>query len=258
MNTVTMPAAVIYRQQVMHQRMFPVRYRFRYRLFALLVDIDRLADFADSRRFLSFNRFNLFSLHTRDHGRRDGSPWRTWIEARLAEHGIQLAGGRIRLLTMPRVLGYNFNPLSIWYCEHEDGSHRAVLLEVRNTFGEHHHYLLHADGQPLTWPVQAAKPKQFHVSPFMPMAAHYRFRLYPPGKRLRVSIHQFQDDTLALIASQAGHAEACTDSRLLRLFLAQPWVAVKTMLLIHWQALWIWARGAPYFRKPKPPAQEIT
>ena len=133
-----MTAATIYACQVMHQRFFPVAYRFRYRVFTMLFDIDRLEDLAARNRWFSVDRFNLFSLRTRDHARRDGSPWRPWIEATLAEHGIDLEGGRIRLLTMPRLLGHAFNPLSVWYCEHRDGSPRAVLLEVRNTFGEHH------------------------------------------------------------------------------------------------------------------------
>jgi len=242
----------------MHQRLFPVRYRFRYQGFSLLVDIDQLERLQQSLRWFSLNRFNLFSLHTRDHGHRDGSPWRPWIEARLAEQDIDLAGGRIRLLAVPRVLGYSFNPLSIWYCEDHDGLHRAVLLEVRNTFGEHHHYLLHANGAPLSWPLRASKPKIFHVSPFIGMAARYDFFLHPPGATLRIAIREYQDDALMLIASQTGHARPCTNASLLKLFLMQPWVALKTIILIHWQALWIWARGATYQPKPKPPTREVS
>ncbi len=253
-----MAAARIYSSQVMHQRLFPVRYRFRYRIVSVLFDIEQLGVLDRNHRWFSLNRFNLFSLHTQDHGRRDGSPWRPWIEARLAEHGIYLDGGRIRLLAIPRVLGYAFNPLSVWYCEHRDGSPRAVLLEVRNTFGEHHHYLLHAAGMPIDWPLRATKPKQFHVSPFIDMAPFYDFRLGAPGTSLSITIQEYQGNELMLVATQSGQARDFSDRNLLRTFAAMPWIAAKVMVLIHWQALKIWLRGGRYHPKPKPPTQEIS
>lgn len=253
-----MTAAVLYRCQVMHQRFFPVAYRFRYRVYGALFDIDRLDALAALHRWFSVNRFNLFSLHTRDHGRRDGSPWRPWIEARLAEHGIALDGGRIRLLAMPRILGYAFNPLSIWYCEHRDGTPRAVLLEVRNTFGEHHHYLLHSGGAPMTWPVRGEKQKRFHVSPFIDMRPRYVFRLDEPGRSLRIAIQEFEDRERMLVASQSGQAFPFNDRNLLRILLTMPWATTQVMVLIHWQALKIWLRGGTFHRKPKPPVQEVS
>ena len=253
-----MNAAQIYPCQVMHQRLFPVHYRFRYRIVSALFDIDRLDALARDHRWFSLNRFNLFSLHTRDHGRRDGSPWRPWIEASLAEHGVHLDGGRIRLLAMPRILGYAFNPLSVWYCEHRDGRPRAVLLEVRNTFGEHHHYLLHEGGAPIHWPVRATKPKRFHVSPFIDMTPFYAFRLGEPGARLRITIQEYQNNELMLVATQSGQARAFSDRNLLRTFAAMPWATARIMVLIHWQALKIWLRGGRYHPKPKPPAQEVS
>ncbi|MCA1790453.1 MAG: DUF1365 domain-containing protein [Thioalkalivibrio sp.] len=253
-----MNGAQIYSCEVMHQRLFPVQYRFRYRIVTALFDIDRVDALAGNHRWFSLNRFNLFSLHTRDHGRRDGSPWRPWIEARLAEHGVHLDGGRIRLLAMPRILGYAFNPLSVWYCEHRDGSPRAVLLEVRNTFNEHHHYLLHEDGAPITWPVRASKPKQFHVSPFIDMTPVYGFRLGEPGESLRIAIQEYQDNELMLVATQSGQAREFSDRTLLRTFAAMPWATARVMVLIHWQALKIWLRGGRYHPKPKPPVQEVS
>ncbi len=250
--------ALLYSCRVMHQRFFPVAYRFRYRIYSALFDIDRLQTVAKRSRWFSLNRFNLFSLHTRDHGRRDGSPWRPWVEARLAEHGIDLEGGRIRLLAMPRILGYAFNPLSIWYCDHRDGRPLAVLLEVRNTFGEHHHYLLPAGTGETRWPVRGEKPKHFHVSPFIDMRPRYEFRLDKPGPRLRIAIREFEDDALMLVASQSGRALDFTDRNLLRILLTMPWATVKVMVLIHWQAVKIWLRGGRFHRKPEPPAQEVS
>ncbi|AHE97577.1 DUF1365 domain-containing protein [Thioalkalivibrio paradoxus] len=250
--------AHIYHCQVMHQRLFPVAYRFRYRLFTMLFDIDRLEALAQDHRWFSKDRFNLFSLYTRDHGRRDGSPWRPWIEAVLARHAIRLEGGRIRLLAMPRILGHAFNPLSIWYCEHRDGTARAALLEVRNTFGEHHHYLLHNDGAPLTWPVRGEKPKRFHVSPFIGMQARYAFRLQVPAESLGIAIREYEHQDLLLVASQSGRRQEFTDRALLRILFTMPWATARILLLIHWQALKIWLRGGRFHRKPGPPTQEIS
>jgi uncharacterized protein len=250
--------AVVYACEVMHQREFPVQYRFRYRVFGMLFDIDRLEPLAAAHRWFSLDRFNLFSLRTRDHGRRDGSPWRPWIEARLEEHGIALEGGRIRLLAMPRLFGHAFNPLSVWYCEHRDGSLRAILLEVRNTFGEHHHYLLHDAGRALEGPVLGEKPKAFHVSPFIGMGARYRFRLDPPGPMLRILIEEYEGEERMLIASQTGQARDFSDRTLLRILFTMPWATLQTLVLIHWQALKIWLRGGRFHRKPSPPAEEVS
>jgi uncharacterized protein len=253
-----MSDALIYSCRVMHQRFFPVAYRFRYQVYSALFDIDRLEALAERSRWFSLNRFNVFSLHIRDHGRRDGSAWRPWIEARLAEHGVDLEGGRIRLLAMPRMLGHAFNPLSVWYCEHADGRPLAVLLEVRNTFGEHHHYLLRADPGPRPWPVRGDKAKRFHVSPFIDMRPRYVFQLDEPDSSLRITIQEFEDDELMLVASQTGQAMPFTDRNLLRILYTMPWATTKVMVLIHWQALKIWRRGGHFHRKPEPPVQEVS
>jgi len=249
---------VILSAQVMHRRLFPVRYRFTYRVFSLLLDLDSLPALHRRLRLFSHNRFNLFSFHDRDHGPRDGQPLRPWIDAVLAGRGIELAGGPVRLLCFPRVLGYVFNPLSVWYCQHADGTLRAVLCEVSNTFGERHSYLLHEDGGPLDWPVRGHKPKVFHVSPFIPMDARYQFRLSEPGTKLSVLIREYQDDALMLVASLHGRLQALTDARLAGAFLRYPLLTLKVMALIHWQALKIWLRGGRFHPRPPAPETEVT
>ena len=251
-------AARLYRGEVMHRRVFPVDYRFTYRVYSLLVDIDRLDDVARGSILFSHNRFNLFAVHDRDHGPRDGSNLRSWLDALLARQGIDLEGGRVRLLCFPRLLGYVFNPLSIWYCEHADGSLRAVLCEVSNTFGERHSYLLHAHGEPMTWPVRDAKQKCFHVSPFIDMNAEYHFRLSEPADALRVLIREFQDDRLMLVAAQVGEARRFSTRELMACAIAIPFLTFKIMAMIHWQALKIWLKGARFYRKPQPPAEEVS
>ena len=246
----------IYFTKVMHRRLFPVHYRFDYRVFSVLLDIDALDQLP---RLMAPGGFHLFRFEPKDHGPRDGSPLRPWAERVLAERGITLDGGRIRLLCFPRVLGYGFNPLSLWYCEHRDGTLRAVIAEVNNTFGEHHFYLLADGGRPIEWPLRGRADKCFHVSPLMDMLGDYRFRLSRPGDHLAVLIRQYDEhDALKLVASQTGPGEPLTDRALLQAFRRVPLMTLKVMVMIHWQALKIWLGGARYYPKPEPPHQEVT
>lgn len=146
-----MKAPALYRCRIMHRRPGAPRYRFGYRAFYLLLDIDAIDAACAVSPLISRNRFNLLSFYDADHGRHDGRGLRPWVEGVLAEYDIDLAGGSVTLLTMPRVLGYGFNPVSLYYCEHADGRLRAVLAEVHNTFGEHHVYVLHESGAPMAW-----------------------------------------------------------------------------------------------------------
>jgi len=249
----------LYRARVTHRRAWPVRYRFTYRVFNVLLDVDRVDADACALRAFSHNRFNLVSFHDRDHGPRDGSPLRPWLERVLAaEAGIDLDGGRIRLLCMPRVLGFGFNPLSLWFCEHRDGTLRAVLCEVRNTFGESHGYLLHASGSALAWPVRAVKPKRFHVSPLIALRGEYRFRIGPPDDDAQIAITEFQDGRALLAAAWRGRSRPVSDARLLAACATLPFMTLKVVVMIHWQAVLIWLRGAPFFRKPSPPGHGIS
>lgn len=250
--------ACLYLSTVMHRRAFPVRYRFSYRVLSVLLDIDALPRLAARIPIFSHNRWNLVSFHDRDHGPRDGTPLRPWIDRVLAARGIDLAGGAVRLLCFPRILGYAFTPLSLWYCQHADGSLRAVLCEVRNTFGEQHGYLLHEAGQPMDWPVRADRRKSFHVSPFISMDARYRFRLACPADKLNIQVHEFQHERLMLSAAQVGVAAPFTTRALSSALLRMPLVTLKVMLAIHWQALKIWFARAPFHRKPCPPRELVS
>ncbi|MDQ5767685.1 DUF1365 domain-containing protein [Thiothrix subterranea] len=248
-------AAAVFPSTVMHSRRFPVSYRFSYRVFSLLVDIDRLDEVGRNPLF-SIDRFNLFSLYQRDHGARDGSAWRSWAETLLRDNGIESAIGNIQLLCFPRILGYGFNPLSLWFCHDLAGNLLAVICEVRNTFGEHHHYLLPvAANAPI---VTGSKQKVFHVSPFMGMEARYEFFIHPPGDTLNILIHEYEGDALALIASQRGQRQPFSTAVLLRQFALIPFMTLKVMFLIHWQALKIWLKGGKFYRKPAPPTETVT
>lgn len=249
---------VLYLGQVMHRRVGRPAYRFAYPVFSLLLDIDHLDALHRRLRWLSVDRFNLLAIRRRDHGPRDGSAWRPWVEHRLAEAGIDLAGGPVRLLCFPRLLGYAFNPISLWYCHHHDGSLRAVIAEVNNTFGDHHDYVLHAGGAPIRWPVRAVASKAMHVSPLIDMACDYRFRLAKPGARLGVFIRQFRAGRLLLVASQTGEARPLSDGQLLRALARTPLMTFKVIAAIHWQALKIWLGGARFHPRPSRPPEEVS
>lgn len=247
----------IYFTQVMHRRLFPVQYRFTYKVFSLLLDLDALDRMPPLLR--THKGFGLLRFAAEDHGPRDGSALRPWADQLLREHGIELAGGRIRLLCMPRVLGFGFNPLSLWYCEHADGQLRAVLAEVSNTFGDSHFYLLANAGKPLAWPVRDTASKCFYVSPLMEVAGEYRFRLAEPDEKLGVFIRQFhKDGRLELVATQSGAGEPLSNRALWRALRRTPLMSFKVMVAIHWQALKIWLRGARYVPKPDSAHPKVT
>jgi len=251
-----MKKAALYHCQVMHRRHFPVDYRFNYQVFSLLVDIDHV----DSLRgpLFAVDGFNLFSLRQRDHAARDGSVWRPWVVKVLQDYDLRESAARVQLLCFPRVLGYGFNPLSLWYCYRADDRLGAVICEVRNTFGEHHHYVLpvtRSADKPLA---TGSKQKIFHVSPFIDMQARYEFFIHPPSERLNIVIHEYEDDQLMLIASQQGDELVFNSRNLLRCFVRIPFLSLKVMGLIHWQALKIWLKGGRFYSKPPPPKEDIS
>lgn len=249
-------AGWLYPARVMHRRRIAPLYRFVYRVFYLLVDIDRLGELQRRLSFFSQDRFNLLSLHRRDYG--DGAGLRPWAEGLLRGQGIELDGGRIRLLTLPRVLGWSFNPISMWYCEHRDGQLRAVIAEVKNTFGEKHCYVLASGGEPMPYEQPYEKDKCFHVSPFLDRAGRYSFELGEPGERLRVAIHESRDGAPVMDATLAGERRALSDAALLGQLLRMPWMAVKVVAGIHWEALKLWLRGAGYRPKPAQLPQDVS
>lgn len=252
------PAARLYFCEVMHRREYPLRYRFVYRVFSLLLDIDQLAPTARGLRWLSYNRPALCAFYDRDHGPRDSSPLRPWVEAQLSACAIDLAGGQIQLLCMPRLFGYVFNPLSIYYCRHRDGTLRAIICEVKNTFGEQSCYVLHHAGSAMPWPVRRAAAKNFHVSPFIGMQVDYQFRISEPGEQLTLLIRAFQAGASLMTAAQTGKGMPLTDRALIQALIKLPLMTLKVITMIHWQALKLWFRGAPFYRKANPSFQEST
>lgn len=257
------PRSALYVGDVMHQRLRPLRHRLAYRVFSLLLDLDELAALPSRLRCFSVGRFNLFSFHPADHGdgaAHDVAGLRAQLEARLREAGFPV-GGAIRLLTMPRILGYAFNPLSLWFCHAPAGGElQAIVYEVNNTFGERHSYLIEvAAGRPGV--VEQRCDKRLFVSPFMDMDVHYRFRIEPPADHLTVAIgvHDGEGpESTVLWARLHAERRPLTDAALLRAFLTHPLLTLKVIGGIHWEALKLWIKGAALQPRPAAPAQAFT
>jgi len=252
-----MAGVQLYDCRVMHRRYFPLQYRFDYRIYSLLIDIDRLDEVHKTHPWLSVNRFNLLSFYASDHLLEGHTNLRDWCDSVLQAQG-QSAAARVYLLSMPRVLGRVFNPLSLWFCEDQQGRPLGVIAEVRNTFGERHCYWLAArDGQQ-DWPLLQQHAKNFYVSPFMQVSGEYHFQVSRPQQQLRLLIEQYDQDQRQLTATQAGRQIPLNKTHLMRLFVRVPLLSFKVLAAIHWQALKIWLKRTPFITKPAAPESEIS
>jgi len=244
-------AASLYVGEVMHARLKPIGHRFSYRVMSLLIDLDRLGAADRQSPLFGVNRTALYSFREADHGDRDGSSLRGWAQRRAAEHGIDLAGGRVLLLGYPRLLGYTFNPLSVYFCYRVNGELALLIYEVRNTFGDIHAYVLPVNPDEISEAgVRQSQEKLFYVSPFIEMAMRYHFRVLPPQDRVRLRILETDDDGPLLAATFNGRRRALNTAELLRAFFALPLVTLKIIAAIHWEALRLWGKGARLVPRP--------
>ncbi|ODN71947.1 DUF1365 domain-containing protein [Methylobrevis pamukkalensis] len=247
----------LYTGTVMHHRHRPRVHHLSYRIFSLLLDLDELPELDRRLRLFSAERFNLFSFRAADYGDRTGRDLKGQVEAHLTAAGLTPDGGRIRLLTMPRILGYGFNPLSIFYCERADGTPLALLYEVHNTFGERHGYLIPIDSA-AGGLVRQQCGKGFYVSPFIDMDLAYDFRLRLPDERLTVSINVGDDEGPLLAAVHTARRRDLSDRALIGAFLTHPLLTLKVIGGIHVEALRIWMKGIRLRVRPAPPADLVT
>jgi DUF1365 family protein len=252
-------AAVLYFGDVMHARLKPMGHRFSYRVMSLLIDLDRL-DAADRQSPLfGVNRAALYSFREADHGERDGSSLRLYAQCRAAERGIDLTGGRVLLLCYPRLLGYTFNPLSVYFCYRAGGELALIIYEVRNTFGDIHAYVLPVKpGEISKAGVRQQQEKLFYVSPFIEMAMRYHFHILPPGERVKLRILETGREGPLLAATFNGRRRGLTTAALLRSFFALPLVTLKIVSAIHWEALRLWLKGARLVPRPDAAAANAT
>ena len=247
---------------VVHRRSRPRENAFRYKVAYLCLSLDSLEGAAG--RWLKLDRPGLVSFRRADHGGRDGSDLRAWLRGILTKSGLDgVCDGEIVLMTMPRILGYAFNPVSFWFCRDRAGDLRAVLCEVNNTFGETHCYLVHhADHRVLQADEWLDGRKVFHVSPFLPVDGNYRFRfrLDRPlqGRIVHVDVNYHDADGLMLATAVGGRLEPLMDRTVLRRFLGNPTMTLGVVARIHWQALKLWRKRARFYRKPAPPSEFVT
>jgi DUF1365 family protein len=227
---------------VVHRRLRPSANAFRYRIAYLCLGLDEL-DSAGGR-WLKLDRSGLVSFRQADHGARDGGDLRTWLLTILHAHGLaDCCDGEMVLLTLPRLLGYVFNPVSFWFCHDRAGSVRAVLAEVNNTFGESHCYLVHhADLRAILPADWLEGRKVFHVSPFLPVSGGYRFRFRLDREKAHVDVNYHDEQGLVLATSLGGRREPLRDAAVLRRFLCRPGMTLAVVLRIHWQALQLWQK----------------
>lgn len=224
--------SAIYVGEVVHQRHRPKRHRLRYRVFSILIDLDELPEL-DRLKYFGWDRKALFAFNSADHGH--GQGLREWAMAQLREAGLP-APARIRLLCYPRILGYVFNPLSVWFCDDTDGAPIATIYEVHNTFGERHTYVLPVGGE------QEAD-KEFYVSPFIGLDCRYQFKIVPPEERVRIAINETEAGEPLLYAAFSGTRRDFTDANLLKLFFSHPLMTLKVTAGIHWEALRLLLKG---------------
>jgi hypothetical protein len=249
--------AQIVTAQVFHARTRPKRNAFRYGVYYLRLTLEELTAPGKCVLF-SLNRFNLFSLKADDYST-GALPAREAVAAALAEFGVNEADGQIELITMPRVLGFAFNPVSFWLCHDREKNLRAVIATVNNTFGETHRYLCcHADHRAIAENDWLEAKKIFHVSPFLAVDGSYRFRFACPSDKVAIWINHHDAEGLLLSTSLIGKTQPLTLARLLACFFRYPLVTLKVVALIHYQAVKLFLKGMRHYRKPAPPLSEIS
>ncbi len=253
------PPSSLYFGEVMHERFQPFSHRFTYKVFSAFLDIDRIDELSSRLRLFSRNRFNLYSFHDKDHGPRDGTALRPHVERLLTDANAGFEPASIRLLCYPRILGHVFNPLSVYYCYDASNVLRALIYEVRNTFGEHHSYVAPvAAGESSGTGVRQARDKLFYVSPFITMDARYNFSLRAPGDKIHVLIRETADGADLLLAAFTGRRHGLSDRKLLHAAIKFPLMTLKVVGAINFEALRLWLKGAKLVKRPAAPNPPVS
>jgi len=232
----------IYNGLVTHHRFKPVKHSLKYNTFSLFLDLDELEKLHSDVKIFSFNKFNLFSFYNKDHGPRDGNSLKEWVLKNLKRFNINRNISKIKLLCYPRIFGYVFNPLSIFYC-YDSERLRAIFYEVKNTFNEQHTYIFKVIDHEK---IEQKCKKKFYVSPFMNMNTYYNFKLLNPNEKLSVFIKQTDDKGAILTATQVGDKKEFSFKQLLINFFKYPLMTIKIITSIHFEAFLLWRKGAIY------------
>ena len=239
--------SAIYNGKVIHKRFKPKVHYFKYKVFSLLIDLSELEILDKNVNFFSYNKFNLISFYEKDHGDRDGSSLTSWVKKNLEKNNIQAKDIKIKILCYPRIFGFVFNPLSVFYVYNLQDQLISILYEVKNTFGEQHTYIFKVTKDANL--VQNNCSKKFHVSPFIEMNCNYFFRLLKPGNKISVVIDQYDNEDQILYASQDGTRSDFNTHHLIKSYLKHPIMTFKIILAIHFEAFKLWAKGIKFIKK---------
>jgi hypothetical protein len=223
-------------------------HKLRYSIYSLLIDLDEIDELVRRVPIFSHNSWNLVAFHDADHGPRDGSDLRSWVEQIAAKGGVETLGS-IQLMVFPRILGYTFNPLTVWFLRDVDGNLSAVLYEIRNTFGHSHSHLVVLDAHDPDHEktLRHGFDKTLHVSPFFDQIGRYEVALQPPAEQFSIAITYFDEsDDRLLTASQNGSRSELTTGALVRQFIVKPLLTLKVVAGIHLHAIRLLLKGAKY------------
>ena len=235
----------IYNGVVTHTRFKPVKHFLKYNTFSFLIDLDEIKDLDQKNFIFSYNKFNIFSFYNKDHGDRDGKSLKDWVYDKLRRFKINSNINKVKLLCYPRIFGYVFNPLSIFYC-YENNDLRAVFYEVKNTFNEQHTYIFKIKNNER---IEQKCKKKFYVSPFIDMETYYNFKLLNPKEKLSIFIKQTDGEETVLTATQTGDKKEFSFKQLLINFFKYPLMTIKIISSIHYEAFFLWKKGAVYRKR---------
>tara|TARA_A100001011_G_scaffold337995_1_gene368545 strand:+ start:311 stop:1069 length:759 start_codon:yes stop_codon:yes gene_type:complete len=236
----------IYNGTVIHKRFKPKIHYFKYKVFSLLIDLSDLDKLDKTISFFSYNKFNLVSFFDKDHGDRDGSPLIHWVKKNLKQNNVNCENIKVKLLCYPRIYGYVFNPLSVFYIYKNNDELISILYEVKNTFGEQHTYVFKVKNNNL---LQHHCEKKLHVSPFIEMNCNYFFKILKPTHKISVIIDQYQLKEKILYASQDGNRTDFTTSELIKSYIKHPLMTIKIIAAIHFEAFKLWTKGIRFVQK---------
>ena len=238
--------SIIYDGKVIHRRFKPKEHYFKYKVFSLLIDIDELEIIQKKIKIFSYNKFNIISFFDIDHGPRDGTPIKDWVIDNLKKIGINNEKIQIKLFCYPRIFGYVFNPLSIFFVYDQNSKLISILYEVKNTFGEQHTYVFKTNDDKI---ITNDCTKKFHVSPFINMECQYYFRVLKNSEKISIIIDQNDNEGKLLYASQDGKAKDFNEKNLIISYISHPLMTLMIIAAIHYEALKLWLKGIKIIKR---------
>ena len=237
----------IYNGTVIHKRFKPKVHFFKYKVFSILIDISEINLLHKNLKIFSYNSFNIISFYDADHGPRDGTSVKEWVIKNLKDNQIDTKDIKIKLLCYPRIFGFVFNPLSVFFIYNKKSELISILYEVKNTFDEQHTYIFkNRENENL---IKHTCKKKFHVSPFIEMNCTYFFKILKPGDKISVIIDQYDEEGKLLYASQDGSRIELNNKNLFLSYLKHPLMTFKIIAAIHFEAFKLWAKGIKFIKK---------